>query len=91
MSIPLSLLVQLAHDLSEGRKRRREWEEEAAQGRRCKACGAAEAPAEGGAPAGADAAEMRLMRNASNAFDKAKPIPLAAPVTTAALPLTSMF
>ena len=64
MSIPLSLLVQLAHDLSEGRKRRREWEEEAAQGRRCEACGAAEAPAEGGAPAGADAAEMRLMREA---------------------------
>ena len=60
MSIPLSLLVQLAHDLSEGRKRRREWEEGAAQGRRCEACGAAEPPGDG-TP---DAAEMRLMQEA---------------------------
>ena len=64
MPIPLPQLVQLAHELWLGRKRQREWEETAGQGRgqQPAACGAAE-PSVETAPVDADeAAEMRLMR-----------------------------
>ena len=66
MPIPLSQLVQLAHDLWLGRKRQREWEETAGQGRgqQPPTCAATESPVET-APVDADeAAEMRLMRQA---------------------------
>jgi hypothetical protein len=64
MPIPLAQLVQMAHELWLGRKRQREWEETAGQGRDQQpvACEAEEPPVET-APVDADeAAEMRLMR-----------------------------